>query len=106
MNDQELINRLKRFATDLGSDLVFTAADRIKLLVVERDEAVEKLIDQQDEKSIRIRELEAKLAKLDNAAELMRLALPILKKYLQHPNDIWLVDDFRAMLGELEGDNV
>lgn len=66
-------------------------------------EAVEKLIDQQDDKSIRIRELEAKLAKLDNAAELMRLALPILKKYLQHPNDIWLVDDFRAMLGELEG---
>ena len=39
MTDQELINRLKRFATDLGSELVFTAADRIEELVKERDEA-------------------------------------------------------------------
>ena len=43
---------------------------------------------------------EAKLAK---AIDEMTWALPILKRCLTHPNDEWKVEDFRAVLSEIDG---
>ena len=75
------------------------AADRIEQLERERDEA---MMTGHDLAKIEYRDLVSDLeAKLAKAIDEMTWALPILKRCLTHPNDEWKVEDFRAVLSEL-----
>ena len=92
--DKELINRLKRFATDLGSELVFTAADRIEELVKDladgsfyKETTIDALIDRAERAEV----AEAKLAK----------AVAALRWY-DDPSSQG--DVARKVLAEIEGD--
>jgi hypothetical protein len=40
----------------------------------------------------------------NKAVDEMTWALPVLEKYIAHPNDHWKLDCFRAVLAELEGE--
>ena len=93
--DKELINRLKRFATDLGSELVFTAADRIEELTEERDMA-RRLLGAATQMQT---ETQAKLAK---AIEALRGWDTAYKTGRNEPLQI-AAETTRATLAELEG---
>ena len=124
MTDQELIARLLKWAEILSKEPVMTfAADRIEQLAATCEElkleldnelqyrvSMEYLLAFNEELFSDLKkhteQLEAKLneceARLGKAVEEMRWALPILEEYLAHPNDIWLMDDFRVTLDELK----
>ena len=72
-----------------------TAANSIEVLVRQRDGWEETAL-------MYAQNVDFWKAKLAKAVEEMQWALPILKRYLDHPNDIWMVDDFRATLDELK----
>ena len=106
MTDQELINRLKRFATDLGSDLVFTAADRIRelesklaLMMFERDEAWKRAAHSEKMWG----EAEVKLAKAVEA--LREISCKCVSNCDWERGDICPSWTIRTVLGELEGEN-
>ena len=114
MTDQELINRLKRFATDLGSELVFTATNRIEELVKERDDLGRKLNTArygQPDFAWSIHEeamadLRAKLTKAVEAlVQLERIVGDILGAHLQDSESRdKAIDLIKTTLAELEGE--
>ena len=78
------------------------AADRIEELAEDNRQLINSLMLINVAWDQALGQRDAAEAKLTKAMEEMRWALPILEKYLQHPNDIWSVNDFRTVLAELE----
>ena len=115
MTDQELIDLMRGAISSEGTlNRAYLSEhfnelpglNTLYTMVVEQADRIAELVKEIEvlHKEVRLLEIgfDASQAKLAKAVEEMQWALPILKRCLQHPNDIGSLDDFRTVLAKLE----